>query len=200
MGGTNDSSNLVDLTPEEHYVAHQLLVKIYPSERGLVYAANMMTVNSNNTCRNNKQYAWLKKRYISECRKRVGGDNPSFGRGWYHCPQSGKNGKFLESEAPSGWERGRVLKPKITRCVTCGNATGGTIAKWCKAHRPKPQKTVFRKEKIKAEYSDDEKKQALIDCNGDIRKALFSLGLSDGGSHYKKMKEIRASVYPLATN
>ncbi|XAO17074.1 homing endonuclease [Escherichia phage FL23] len=28
LGGSNDASNLVDLTPEEHYVAHQLLVKI----------------------------------------------------------------------------------------------------------------------------------------------------------------------------
>ena len=27
MGGTDDEENLVELTPEEHYVAHQLLVK-----------------------------------------------------------------------------------------------------------------------------------------------------------------------------
>ena len=28
MGGSDNSDNLVDLTPEEHYVAHQLLIKI----------------------------------------------------------------------------------------------------------------------------------------------------------------------------
>jgi 5-methylcytosine-specific restriction endonuclease McrA len=29
LGGSDDISNLVDLTPEEHYVCHQLLVKIH---------------------------------------------------------------------------------------------------------------------------------------------------------------------------
>jgi hypothetical protein len=33
MGGTDDEENLVELTPEEHYVAHQLLVKIYPKNK-----------------------------------------------------------------------------------------------------------------------------------------------------------------------
>ena len=31
LGGSNKKENLVKLTPEEHYVAHQLLVKIYPN-------------------------------------------------------------------------------------------------------------------------------------------------------------------------
>ncbi len=43
MGGTNDKSNLAELTPEEHYVAHQLLVKIYPKSKELIYSAIMMT-------------------------------------------------------------------------------------------------------------------------------------------------------------
>lgn len=30
LGGDDVQENLVYLTPEEHYVAHQLLVKIYP--------------------------------------------------------------------------------------------------------------------------------------------------------------------------
>ena len=38
MGGSDDLDNLVDLTPEEHYVAHQLLVKMHPGEHKLVYA------------------------------------------------------------------------------------------------------------------------------------------------------------------
>lgn len=39
MGGTNDKSNIVKLTPEEHYVAHQLLVKIFPGNYSLIHAA-----------------------------------------------------------------------------------------------------------------------------------------------------------------
>ena len=42
MGGDNKSRNIAILTPEEHYVAHLLLVKIYPTNYQLVYAANMM--------------------------------------------------------------------------------------------------------------------------------------------------------------
>ena len=30
MNGTDDKENIVELTPEEHFVAHQLLVKILP--------------------------------------------------------------------------------------------------------------------------------------------------------------------------
>lgn len=58
IGGTNDISNLVDLSPEEHYIAHLLLVKIYPNNAKLIYAANMMTN------RNNKSYGWVKRKFI----------------------------------------------------------------------------------------------------------------------------------------
>ena len=50
MDGSDDSENLVDLTAEEHYVAHQLLVKMHPDNHSLIYAANMM----GGTRKNNK--------------------------------------------------------------------------------------------------------------------------------------------------
>jgi len=69
MGGSDDTDNLVALTPEEHYVAHQLLVKIYPNNPKLIYAANMMTVaNPNQPNRNNKKYGWIKRK-VSEASK-----------------------------------------------------------------------------------------------------------------------------------
>ena len=46
LGGDDSRENLVALTPEEHFVAHQLLVKIYPQVPQLAYAALMMTVGS----------------------------------------------------------------------------------------------------------------------------------------------------------
>ena len=60
MGGSNKKENLVYLTAEEHYVAHQLLVKMYPDNKRLVYAANMMCTNSPTGQRNNKLYGWLR--------------------------------------------------------------------------------------------------------------------------------------------
>ena len=42
MGGTNEVTNLVSLTPEEHYLCHLLLVKIHPNNIRLVKAAMFM--------------------------------------------------------------------------------------------------------------------------------------------------------------
>ena len=56
MNGSNDKDNLVRLTPEEHYVAHQLLVKMHPDNNRLVFAVHMM-----NNGRNNKLYGWIRK-------------------------------------------------------------------------------------------------------------------------------------------
>lgn len=42
LGGSDDRGNLVRLTPREHFIAHRLLAKMYPEERGLVLAVVMM--------------------------------------------------------------------------------------------------------------------------------------------------------------
>ena len=68
MGGENSKNNLVKLTPEEHFLAHQLLVKIYPSHKGLNKAVYMMTVGSQLQKRNNKAYGWIKRTYIESCK------------------------------------------------------------------------------------------------------------------------------------
>ena len=70
MGGSNDKENLINLTPEEHCVAHQLLVKINPTNKGLIYAAMMMTAARPNMPRNNKTYGWL-RRLASEPKRNV---------------------------------------------------------------------------------------------------------------------------------
>ena len=74
MGGTDVPTNLVTLTAEEHFVAHQLLVKLYPENGNLIFAAHMMTRSNGKHVRNNKEYSWLKKRrseYVSKISKGV---------------------------------------------------------------------------------------------------------------------------------
>lgn len=68
MGGSDDEDNLVRLTAREHYVAHLLLVKIYPACGKLIYAANMMCVDSNGGRSSNRKYAWLKEKWIEQLR------------------------------------------------------------------------------------------------------------------------------------
>jgi hypothetical protein len=62
LGGEYVVENIAWLTPEEHYVAHQLLVKMYPGNRELMYAAKVMCAKAQDGTKN-KLYGWLKRRY-----------------------------------------------------------------------------------------------------------------------------------------
>lgn len=61
LGGKNDSANLVELTPEEHYLAHLLLCKLHPGNKKLLYAANIMATSPDGRRNSNKRYGWLRK-------------------------------------------------------------------------------------------------------------------------------------------
>jgi hypothetical protein len=76
MGGTDSTENLVHLTPEEHYLCHLLLCKMYPNNRKLLFATIYMTTGSmsNSGKRNNKGYGWVRRLY-SESMK--GDNNPN---------------------------------------------------------------------------------------------------------------------------
>jgi hypothetical protein len=54
--------NGVRLTAREHFVCHQLLIKIYPKNYKLICAGSWM---SNNNRYNSKKYSWLKILFIS---------------------------------------------------------------------------------------------------------------------------------------
>jgi hypothetical protein len=62
LGGTDDIANIAILTPEEHFLAHQLLVKIYPKSFPLVKAAVIMTAHQTQQRANNKLFGWLRRR------------------------------------------------------------------------------------------------------------------------------------------
>jgi hypothetical protein len=137
LGGTDDSDNLVKLTPEEHYIAHQLLVKIYPNENKLVYAAMMMCVGNK---RNNKRYGWLKRKYHSICKQRIGEKNGAFGSRWISNPDTGETLKIKQHEKiPDGFVLGRNITNKF--CKVCGNKYLGPLkhvcSLECKKHRGK---------------------------------------------------------------
>ena len=65
LGGGNEPKNIVELTGEEHYVAHQLLVRLHPGHAGIAYAAMKMAWQTTG----NKPYGWLRRRYA---RSRIG--------------------------------------------------------------------------------------------------------------------------------
>ena len=61
IGGTSDKDNLVELTLREHYLAHELLIKIYPKCNELKYALWMMTVTTIDSLKNSKNARGLRK-------------------------------------------------------------------------------------------------------------------------------------------
>ena len=102
MCGSDDTSNLVDLTPEEHYLAHQLLVKIYPGNHSLVKAAQMMIPNRPS----NKMYGWLRRRFCeAQSASQSGEGNSQYGKIWI---TNGIEEAKSFGEIPYGWQRGRL--------------------------------------------------------------------------------------------
>lgn len=97
MNGTDDPSNLVKLTAEEHFVAHQLLVKIYPDQIKLIHALRMMTAASSNQIRNNKEFGWIKRKVN---RTRLG------------SKQTDSTKKKISESLPKGKEHHQFGKPQ----------------------------------------------------------------------------------------
>jgi NUMOD3 motif len=62
MGGGHEASNLVQLTAEEHFVAHKLLVKMYPENWKVAFALLAMSRNTNGMRPNNKLFGWTRRR------------------------------------------------------------------------------------------------------------------------------------------
>ena len=67
MNGADDRENIVELTPEEHFVAHQLLVKMYPEIDKLVFALVVMSGKNPTT---NKLFGWHRRK-LAEAQQRA---------------------------------------------------------------------------------------------------------------------------------
>lgn len=96
LGGSDDVSNLVALYPEEHYVAHLLLVKMHPNIYAISYSALLMTRGTSQTVRSNKMYGWLKRRFSKDCsefqrqRFKEKSNHPCYGKFGKEHPRFGK--------------------------------------------------------------------------------------------------------------
>ncbi len=126
LNGTNDIENLVALTPEEHYVAHQLLVKMHPDHRGLIAAMVMMGATRNT----NKLYGWARRKYAQSLTENTG---------WVHSEET----KAKIAEALRGQLKSKKTRKKMSvakkgkrswkKGMTGFNATAGS---WKKGNTP----------------------------------------------------------------
>jgi outer membrane cobalamin receptor len=131
----------VFLTAEEHYVAHQLLVKMNPRVYDLSYSAVMMTRGTRQTVRSNKLYGWLKKQFARDlsvfqkerfkdkcnhpCYGKFGKDHPAYGH------------KKTEQE----------------KLNTGNRARGQTLSEECRLKMSKSMKIAFNTPEHKAKMS-----------------------------------------------
>jgi len=110
LGGSDNPNNLIKLTPEEHYLAHLLLVKIYPNNPSLASAAMMMCAKR----KGNKVYGWLRRKHAEAMSIHQSGEkNSQFGTVWIH--KNGKaqkiNKEIVDQYLNDGWQLGRKQKP-----------------------------------------------------------------------------------------
>jgi len=167
MGGVDAENNLVTLSPAEHYVAHQLLVKIFPTNRKLIFAATMMIKGR----KSNKHYSWLvelkRKAQSEEMKLRIangwkgptegkfGPDNPNFGK-----KRTGEQRKRI-SESLKGDKHpmfglrgennpnfGKKLSEEHKAKLRGPKSEEHKI----KLRKPKMPKTAERKEQLKSSY------------------------------------------------
>lgn len=63
LGGTNDPSNLIDLTPKQHFIAHRLLAKMYggPMWAALAYMSRSGTKSAKGVCVTSRTYDYIKQ-------------------------------------------------------------------------------------------------------------------------------------------
>lgn len=130
LGGSDVITNLVELTPEEHFVAHVLLVKIHRSNFRLIFAVNNMSRGHKGKRANRKLYGWLKRKFIASAKENQAGKrNSQFGSQWISNPETKENRKILVTDViPDGFVAGR--NAKLKKCTGCGTEHYLTT-KWC---------------------------------------------------------------------
>lgn len=116
MGGKDETANLVRLTPEEHYVVHQLLVKIYPKNKRLSYAAMKMCQGRPT----NKLYGWIRRRFAQDVSENQSGEgNSQYGTYW--ITNGSQNKKHRGDDLPDDWIVGRTYPPVLTKVDVCND-------------------------------------------------------------------------------
>lgn len=155
LGGSDDKSNLVELSAKEHFLCHLLLTKIYssgPVHYKMLNAFLMMLVKGNGQQRfiTSRSYQHIREKYslfLSDYYKGTG--NSQFGTKWISNPTT-KISKKIKStdDIPDGFYLGRNLRWKT--CVDCKNKhfLVGALCRVCKnkfKNRTKKEKIVLKK-------------------------------------------------------
>jgi hypothetical protein len=189
MGGSDDKSNLVDLTPEEHYLAHQLLVKIYPDNRKLLLAAMCMRKNRPG----NKIYGWLRRRFSQAQSTHMTNHGPTKDKRWI---SNDVETLLVEKKvAEAAIFSGEYIAGKFAKVAPCGHL----VAKRCMSCEDKKAKAYDRKRTEAIEMANklfEEFKQSSATSVGEFAKMIGSSQPRLSLLWKKHVKEYQTYVKP----
>lgn len=155
MGGTDEPDNLIDLTAREHYLAHLLLLKMYPKNHKLAYAVHLMTSSTKFQIRNNRSYEWVRKK-VSEANSNIlkGKKRAPRSKEWSLKISNSLKGRNLSDEHKSaiantlkGVKKSDSMRKNMSKVAK--NRTADHNKKLAEANRGK-KRTIETIEKLKA--------------------------------------------------
>ena len=186
MGGSDKVGNMVNLTPEEHYVAHQLLIKMYPGNHALVKAAQMMVPNRPS----NKLYGWLRRKFAdSQSVAQSGSGNTQYGTRWIHHMDLKVSKKIPKTSIlPDGWQEGRKIVWVTTEkdcCPVC-NTEKSKKRKFCSLSCSAKANNEKRDKKISQEVIERMVEEFISGVS--ISRCLKNQEFNGTGENFSKFK------------
>jgi hypothetical protein len=168
LGGSNFCLNIVKLTAEEHYLAHQLLVRLYPKNKKVIHSAILMASKSPDLKRSgNKVYSWLRRR-MSEIQKGVP-RTPEVAANIAKANKA-RTGNKLSNEHKiklSLAGKGRIVSEETRRKLSAANITPEAVARirTAAAKRKGKKLTLEQREKMKGRKLSPEHIEKLRQLN-----------------------------------
>lgn len=144
LGGTDDRDNLVLLTTKEHFIAHRLLTKIYPSNHKLLYAVFYMG-GTRHGVTNSRTYQLLREEYFKKHSEHMSGTTLSPETVEKRNTTRYNNGNYIVSDKTkkkiSESLKGRILseetKQKMRESSTGKNHDYETRRRMSESHKGK---------------------------------------------------------------
>ena len=174
LGGSDDSDNIVILTAEEHFLAHQLLVKIYPNSNALIYAAYGMTAGANGNRIGNKKYGWLRRKFAKA----------NLGNNW---------GRLNKGKPKSKQHRENLRKAKL----------GSTMSEEARNKISKAHKGKKRSEEARRNMSIAQNKPEVLAVqkqkNGGINNAFYGKKHTEAAIIKMRQKTLARKEKMIAT-
>lgn len=164
LSGGDEPENLVPLTAREHFIAHLLLVKMYPGNMKLVKSVVMMCIGQTERKIHNRLYGKIRELFAkAQSESQTGEGNSQYGTRWSWLNKDGdyKRVAFVDVQKylDDGWALG--MKPKVEKKP---NTYKGSRRKWTSIE------CIICKKKFEVRLCYSNRKFCSLKCNGEGKK------------------------------